>query len=881
MTYICAQITTELYDKFYKIIHKMNNKFSVLLLLFLFTALAFAQKGSIQGTIVDSDSNDAIPFATIVVLKSNTTETVSGAISSDNGQFNVENMAYGSYTVQISFIGYQTNTIENIILTNSSPNANLGTVALKPQLESLDAVTVKAQTKTSTTKIDRKVYNASDFATAKGGNAADVLNKLPSITVDPSGNVSVRGTTDFMVYLNGKPTNIKPSVLLGQIQSNNISKIDVITVPTARYDAQGKGGIINITTKKNLNQGLSVSVNGLLGGAPWANLTDEYSGHDLKDDRYGGGFNITYSEKNFTLYGGFNYNMKNVNGKRSGEARVFVNESEGDFFHMNAKNGERPEWYENYTANAGIDIDLSDSKKLSFSYFYGNRNEGRAAYYVYNTFYADADQSNKDLGTEQFMYNPNVDDRYGEYSTFNVDYSVALANDASFKMAAAYETSKLSRELNNKNYFYNTRADVDNDIDNNYANAIQADDYSLSDNTPLKGLRFNADYEIQIDEFSTFGTGAQVQYTNIDGSFNFNNTLVTKDLNNTIDLTRTVYAAYADYSATRGKLSYILGLRAEYGDQTLENGNTDYVPIFGSDLEETYVQKKFDLFPSAHFSYEISNKDKLTLAGSRRINRASVTKLAPFLYRRHFEVYVVGDPELEAEYLNNAEITYETSTGKSTFSLTGFYRGTDNTVFRVNTVTTANENPELNAILGEDVLIRSYTNAGNSTSLGAELNMNVVPSSWVKLFVGGSLYNYQIKGEVFGYDVDQNSTNWSLKGNANFTISDKLKFNYDFSRISNTVTSQGQNDAFSVSNIALSYQPSDAWDISLRGLDIFAQNDQGLDTNAFNASNQQIFYQETLYERNGPIFELGITYSLNMNGKKKKAKDFQGNKHFK
>ena len=129
--------------------------------------------------------------------------------------------------------------------------------------------------------------------------------------------------------------------------------------------------------------------------------------------------------------------------------------------------------------------------------------------------------------------------------------------------------------------------------------------------------------------------------------------------------------------------------------------------------------------------------------------------------------------------------------------------------------------------------------------------------------------------------MDQNSTNWSLKANANFTIADNLKFNYDFSRRSNTVTSQGQNDAFSVSNIALSYQPSKAWDIALRGLDIFAQNDTGLDTNAFNASNQQIFYQETLYERNGPIFELGITYSLNMKGKKKKAKDFQGNKHFK
>ncbi len=856
-----------------------------LLTLFVFALFGivntFAQKGSISGVVKDKDSNETVPFATVAILDAESSKTITGAISADNGAFKIKNLGFGNYNVEISFIGYQTITVKNITLTKVAPDFLIGNIMLKPQLESLNTVTVKAKTKTVSSKIDRKVYNASDFATAKGGNAADVLNKLPSISLDTDGGISVRGTSDFMVYLNGKPTNIKPSVLLSQIQSNTISKIDVITVPTARYDAQGKGGIINITTKKNTNQGLSLSVNGLIGGAPWANLIDTYSGHKLKDDRYGGGFNLTYGEKNYTIYAGFNYNMKNVNGKRSGEARVFVDDAKGAFFHMNAKNGERPEWYENYTANAGIDFNLSDTKKLSLSYFYGDRNEGRAAYYVYNTFFADADQSNKDTASEQFIYNPNVDNRYGKYSTFNVDYSAKLTTDATFKMAVAYEASKLSRLLNNKNYFYDSRADLDNDVTNNYANANKTDDYSLSDSTPLKGLRFSTDYEKQIDNASSFGTGVQIQYTNIDGSFNFNNTLVSKDLDNTIDLTRTVYAAYIDYSATRGAFSYIFGVRAEYGDQSLENGTTDYVPIFGSDLEKNYSQEKLDLFPSAHLSYKIDDKNKLTLAGSRRINRASVTKLAPFLYRRHFEVYVVGDPELEAEYLNNAELTYDTKAGKHSFSLTGFYRGTDNTVFRVNTVTTATENPELNTILGEDVLIRSYTNAGNSTSLGAELNANIVANSFAKLFIGASLYNYQIDGEVFRFDVDQNSTNWSLKANANFTISDNLKFNYDFSRRSNTVTSQGQNDAFSASNIALSYQPSSAWDISLRGLDIFAQNDTGLDTNAFNASNQQIFYQETLYERNGPIVELGVTYSLNAKNKKKKVKDFQGNKHFK
>ncbi len=856
-------------------------KILVVLIITLITTSVFAQKGRVSGLVIDSESNDIVPFATVALLEASTSKVISGVISQDNGTFNLEGVVLGSYKVQISFIGYKTLTSTIIRLTKEQPNVNLGTIALKPQTESLNQVTVTAQGKTVASKIDRKVYRANDFASAKGGTATDLINKLPAITVDENGEISVRGTTDFLVYLNGKPTNIKPSVLLSQIQANTISEVDIISVPTARYDAQGKGGIINIKTKKNTNLGLSISANGIIGGAPWANLTDIYSKDRLKDDRYGAGFNITYAKKNYNLYGGVNYNKKNVNGKRSGEARVFVDQPNGDFFHMNASNGQRPEWYENFTANLGADFNLSDTKTLALSYFYGDRNEGRAAYYIYNTFFADANQSNKDLTTEQFLYNPNVDNRYGKYNTFSVDYNAKLQNKANFKTAVTFESSKLSRALNNQNFFYDTREAIDADIANNYANATRFDTYSLSDNTPLRALRWSADYEKKLDSVSSFGTGAQIQYTNIDGSFNFENTLVTRNLNNTIDLSRTIYAAYVDYTAKRGAFNYIVGLRAEYGDQTLENGNTNYVPIFGDDLLATYKQQKLDLFPSLHISYHLNKDNKITLAGSRRINRASVTKLAPFLYRRHFEVYVVGDPELEAEYLNNLELNYNQKIGKHSYTLTGFYRGTDNTVFRVNTVTSAVENPEINSILREDVLIRSFTNAGNSTSLGAEFNTNIIASSFAKFFIGASLYNFQIKGDVFGFDVDQRSTNWTLKANTNLKISKALKFNYNFSRQSRTVTSQGQNDAFSVSNIALTYKPTQRLDIALRGLDIFAQNDRGLDTNAFNEQGQQIFFQETLYERNGPVFEIGITYALNAKAKKKKAKDFQANKHFK
>lgn len=849
-----------------------------LALFFLFlNAFLFAQKGRIQGQVMDQLSKEPIPFAS-VQLKS--ADLQRGIITDVEGGFLFEKLPFGTYEMVVSYIGFSSHKTAPIILSKTNTFQHLPEIELFVDTHVLEEINITASTHTQKTKIDRKSYSSSDFYTAQGGNAADLLNKIPSVSVDTDGQVSVRGTTDFMVYLNGKPTNLNPSVLLGQIASSTIDKIDIISVPTARYDAQGKGGIINITTKKNTTERFSLFASGLLGGAPWANHTDTYSGHYLKDDRHRAGFQASFHRDNLTLSGGMNHNRKNVNGMRSGQARVFVDDPKGDFFHMNATDGQRPEWYENFTANAALDYRVSNRQTFSLSYFYGKRNEGRAAYYVYHNFFAAADGSQKDSDTEKFMYNPNKDNRYGTYHTANAGYKILCSDGATLKIATAYEASELSRSLTNTNYTYATREEVDAAIKNAYDDADPRDAYSLSDQTPLEGVRFSVDYEKESKKDHFFGAGLQVQYTGIQGDFTFDNDKVSKDLNNGINLNRTIYAAYIDYAAAKGKTSYILGLRSEYGDQSMDIQNTDYVPLFGTDLKPSYVQRKLDLFPSVHLSHQIDEKNSIILAGSRRINRASVTKLAPFLYRRHFEVYVVGDPELEAEYINNLEITYDASLGKHRFGFTGFYRGTDNTVFRVNTVTTAIENEEINTILEEDVLIRSYTNAGNATSLGAELNADFFVSSRVKLFLGTSLYAYQIKGDVFGYYVDQNSTNWSVKANANFSFSKKTKLNLDFNRRSATVTSQGANDAFSATNIALNHQTSSAWNFSLRALDVFSQNNTGLDTNAFNRDGDQIFYQETQYLRNGPVFELGVSYAFNAK-KKKKSKDFQANKHFK
>lgn len=834
------------------------------LIITLIVCNLFAQKnGEILGSISDHQTEESIPFATISLLKDGQL-TSKGTSTDFEGNFKVANLASGNYELIISFMGYKSDTIKDIELTRRNPLINLGNIKLSQISESLDEIEIKAKNQTVKSKIDRKTYFLDDFETTRGGTATDALNKLPSVSVNPNGDISVRGTSDFVVYLNGKPSQMDAKMLLGQIASDAIVSVDIITIPTSKYDAQGKGGIINIKTKSIGTEGLSMSVNGTIGGAPWGHTTDHYSGYEMNDNRYSAGLNLMYGKENFLFYGGFNVNDKNVNGERTGDARI-LDESTGAYKHMVAS-GERPEWYESHSVNAGMDYKISESSQLSASYMYGNRTEGRSAFYIYNNFFGDADK-NPIQGVpvdEEWIYNPNTDNRYGIFHTVNIDFVHKFDELTQISSSFNYENSKLSRELDNYNYEYDPVTDEIGDVTLHY---------NQTDATPLNGYRFSFDYAKGYENGNTLSLGIQPQYFSIDGEFNYeqlDGPVV--DLENGIDLTRGIYAGYIDYSGSLGKINYIAGLRLEYTDQVMKVDNPDYFTIFNRPNEDTFKVQQLDWFPTLHADYEISESSKVNFAASRRISRPPIKNMAPFLYRRHLEVFVVGDPNLEPEYTNNIELGYDQKIGKQNFNITGFYRGVENAIFRVNTI----YDEEL-------VLIRSYTNAGNSKSLGAELNANLEAGSFANFFVGGSLYHYRVQGDIFGYKEDNSSLNWSLKGNAVFDLTDQFKFTADFDMKSATVTAQGKNDMFYLANIALSYSPEKISNLNffLKGLDILGSNDTGLDTKAFNSSGQEIFYQETQYLRVGPIVEFGFSYAFNKKKKEApKAKSTFGTKEF-
>ena len=842
---------------------------AILFLAILFSTYSYSQSGQIEGRIMDLKTGEPIPFANILIFKADDSEASGGMLGNDKGNFKISGLEFGSYKLVAGFIGYEPDTIRDIILTSQSPFKNTGNIGLDVSPLALEEVKITEMASTSLSRIDRKIYRASDFETASGGSAVDILNKLPSVGVSPDGIVTVRGTDDFIVYLNGKPTFLDASAMLSQIPADAIIKIEVITIPSAKYDAQGKGGIINITTRQKGQDGFSLLANSMGGGGPWNHFNDEISGFAQNDNRYALGLNMIYSKNKFSAYGGIYANRRNVNGARTGDARLL--QTDGSYFHMVA-GGERPEWYISQSVNAGIEYHLNDHTQISMSYYYGKRQDGRSAFYVYNTFFGAKDKS--ELSgvpvLENWIYNPNTDDRYGNFQTLNIEYSTSFNHNSELKLSALAENSGLSRELNNQDFDFDRPS---NEIGSLREHFLQVDD------TPLQAYRLSVDYILSLKNSHELSFGFQPSFFSISGAFSYDTLGIAGNvwndysgLENAIDLQRNIYAAYIEYAGKIGKLDIMHGLRMEYTDQLMKIENPDYFSIFERAADPEYDVNKLDLFPSLHLEYNFSERTSLSLASSRRISRPPIKNMAPFLYRRHFEVYVVGDPALEPENLSLIELSLNQKIGKQSLSLTGFYRGIDNAVFRVNTV-----------FEEENVLIRSYTNSGNTRSLGAELNANIEAGNRVKFFIGGSLYHYRIQGDIFGFSEDNNSTNWTLKSNMNLIITKSLKLNVDLDVRSATVTAQGRNELFYMSNTALNYTPGKlkGWSFSAKVLDILGSNITGLNTRAFDSGGQQIFFQETEYLRFGPIAELGISYNLNMKGKQGNKADSEfGEKEF-
>ncbi len=607
----------------------MKLKLSLLLFFGILTSSFAQNKVKISGNILDKDLKQAVPYATISVKENGI--VVTGAMTDDNGNFIVPNLAAKNYSVDIQFIGYKT-LHKQADLTNGS-DLNLGVLYIEAEAITLDGVHIVAEHSTIEQKIDRKVINVGRDLTTAGATASEIMNNIPSVNVDQDGKLSLRGNDNVRVLVDGRPTNIEASQLLKQIPSSSIKKIELITNPSAKYNPEGMSGIINIILHKNSNDGFNGSL------SSGVTMKNEPRGNTTLDLNYRTG------KVNFFGNGGNNFG-KSYNG---GNMYRFDQKS-SQVLTMNNDN-------DSYLYKLGMDYFINDNNTLSF---YTNQNtidgisEVRTEIFYPKGVFEDIDQkTNYDSSNRNGTYNlayKHLFKKEGHTLDVEANYS-----DYTSKQVANFNTLE-----GNTTDFYSDHIDDKNNL-----------------------TTVNIDYVNPLSKTATLELGAESRITRSENTYQSNNSRpeTIKDSNYNYDTD--IFSAYITFGQKFSKFSYQLGARVEsYQVDAKTNGAKSF--------KDDYIT----LYPSAYLTYNLSDSNTLQLSYSRRVDRPGLFQTKPIREFSTPTVVSIGNPELKPQFTNSVELNYTKLLSKGSITGGVYYRRINDEINRVvyQDVESSNEN---------------------------------------------------------------------------------------------------------------------------------------------------------------------------------------------
>lgn len=814
----------------------------------------------ITGKIIDSDTKIPLEYATVALYSELNNKLISGVITNNEGLFIIQNIEKGKYYLKASFIGYDTKTINSIEIKSNNSPLSLNTIHLTIGNNQLNEVIIKGERATVINKIDRQVFNTKAFQNTKGGTATDVIKNLPSVSVNGLGEISVRGSSGFVLLLDGKPIQGNASTLLNQLPANALERVEVITAPSAKYDPEGKAGILNIITKKGGANGTFAQINVNAG-------TPSIEDYDNKENtkRYGidATYNIRKDKWNISI--GANYQRKDISGRREGNVWTIVD----DVFTSFPSDGERSFNEENYSGRFTLDFTPNANNEFSLGFYAGKREKARTADILYNNeAYLVGDEDNKIF--ELSYFNENLRIRKGDFVLGSIDYAHTFKNKSKLSSSFLYEYTLLGGPTTNRNLNYPDTSSL-----------IQ-DEYNTNDN-PLNGIRTQLDYTWKPLSFGTLETGYQYRTLDNRGDFyygrrtDFNDEFTqVDDFSNDIDLIRNIHSGYAQLNGKKNKLEYSAGIRLEILDRELILA--DKAGTFQETLNYNYEK----LFPSATLQYSFNDKTTLKAAYSKRVDRPSAFKLNPFREREHSETLEQGDKNLLPEFIDLIElgITKKLSKGNSLFA-TAYFRNVENLVNRVNQIYSNDPIDPNDSRFDNVVLDRIYSNVGTGRSIGLELGAQLKPTSKWTNFIGANIYNFQIDGSYNGEIIDNNTTQYSINTNSTYNFSDTASLQFTFNYLSERETAQGKDSEF--------YSPNLSFKKSFLNNQLIATLQwQNIDMGLLDSNEQRIttsrlseFFTTTNYVYEVDVVMLNLSYSFNNTKSKAKFIDSEfGKKEF-
>ena len=768
----------------------------------------------ITGNIYDTTRDMPIEYANIILFSQRDSLQITGTITDKKGNFQLTDIRPGVFYIEIRFMGYKMKIVDNIKVSSSKANVDLGVIPLEQTVLDMESVAVEAEKPALTYEIDRKIINVSQMQTAISGSAVDVLDNIPSVTVDIEGNISLRGSSNFIVLIDGRPTVLEPNDVLQQIPASTIENIEIITNPSAKYDPDGTSGIFNIIMKKSQRNGRSGLVN-LNGGM---------------NDKYGGDFLIENKNNKVSVTLGIDYNRrfflgddKKKNQTTQNDVTSFIN-SEGD-----SKRGRK-----SFGIRGSLAYNLSPKDVLSIEGRYGKRSSQRNSDQNYDEW-SEAEP--------QHVYYISTNDRERSGDSYSVN------------MSYLHQFASKGHEILSQMHYSHRDGDEEttNELMNN--DAIIISGRRSTEAGPSKRFRAKIDYSLPLGKENKFEAGYQSQFNrseDITGLYDFepdqNEYQFIPQYAYTTEYNRNTNSMYTIYSGKRNSFGYQGGFRGEY---------TYRVVDFLGD-EKQFTIDRWDYFPTIHLSYQFNNEKQIMASYTRRIDRPRGYYLEPFETWTDAYNVRIGNPSLKPEYIDSYEIGYQTYFGKNLISTEIYYRVNHNKIDRIRSVYDAN------------ITLHSVENVGTDYAFGSEFLLNFdITKKW-NINLMGNLYNYRIEGVLYGDSFSQQSFNWSTRLNNVVKIGHFTQIQINGRYNSPTVSSQGRREGFFTTDIAVKREFFDrTLSLTLQVRDILRQAKYEF------TSEGPDFYTYNHFTRESPIVMLNVKYKINNYKPERKRDDMR------
>lgn len=695
----------------------MKNLFTLALLFFSFTITSFSQSnGNISGSIVDAEENP-VGYASVILYTAADSIIVKMELSDDDGKFQFINIPHSEYWLDVSYVGLPNHQTEAFELNG---NIEIPVIQMQAPSNELEEVTVTAQRPLLEVKPDKMVFNVENSINAVGSDAFELLRKAPGVVVDNNDNINLLGKSGVMIYIDGKQSPLQGDQLVAYLkamQASEIDNIEIITNPSAKYDAEGSAGIINIRLKKDKGLGANANVN--LGFSK-----GDYS-------QYNGSISSNYKAKKYNLFGNYSYN----DGK-SGNFMDLYREQNG--LVLDQKNDRTNEW-NSHSFKAGADLYLNKNSTIGLMVdgnIASNYRVGDA-----RTEIRMIDQSNDSILVAQSRNN-GAHDNYN----FNLNYTFGDGKDKETIFDANYGLYRSDGKEYQPNQYY----------DPTETERLTKNVYRNQRNTDIDIFAFKIDHERPFLK-GKLGTGAKATYIKTDNGFDFYNVFEetnseTLDINrsNQFVYTENVNAAYANYTQQFEKFGFQLGLRVE---QTNSEGDlTSQKTTENDNVAQTYV----DFFPSAGINYQLNPKNSFQLTYSRRINRPNYEDLNPFDYKLDELTFQKGNPFLNPEYTNNIQLTH---TYNYSINTTIGYSHTTDLITRIVDTT---------GVKGSFI---TWENLDEQRNLSMSVSGSIPITKWWSTYTSLTGYHTQNKSEnIDGKKIDIGVTTFNIYSQMTFKL---------------------------------------------------------------------------------------------------------------